>query len=201
MHFALGGLLAVACAAPLFAQAAQPQAPQAQALPQQPAGLETPWEIAPVLGEIGSHATRLGQALDKVDVNSWVQKGASDTYAAQLQSSKEQARAVADEAKALALSPEKLAPSLQLFFRIQALETMLGSLEEGLRKYQGPADAQQLAGLEAENGRNRDRFQNYIVNLAAQREQEMKVMDREAQRCRGLLTAPSSPTKASGRKR
>ena len=73
---------------------------------------------------------------------------------------------------------------------------MLNSLEAGLRKYQTVADAQALAALNAENGANRDRLQRYIVNLAAQREQDYQVMDREAQRCRGVLTqAPPKPVK------
>ena len=70
---------------------------------------------------------------------------------------------------------------------------MLNSLEEGVRKYQSPAEASALASLEAENGANRDRFQKYIVNLAAEREQDLAVMDREAQRCRGILTQTPRP--------
>lgn len=157
--------------------------------------------MAPVLQEIGAHADRLLAELDKVDVKSWVAQGASETYAAQLQSSKDQSRAISQEAKGLARNPEKLAAQLQLFFRIQAVDTMLGSVEDGIRRYQDPAGAQRLASLNAQNGLNRDRLQGYILNLAAQREQEFQVMDREAQRCRGILTAPASSGRTSGRKK
>ncbi len=175
-----------ACAAAVCAQDGATSA--------RPAGLEADWEIAAVLREIGAHAERLAPLLDKVDAKSWVEKGASDTYAAQLQSAKEQTNAVAREAKALASRPEKLSAALELHFRIQSLETILSSLEEGARKYQNPAIAQALASQAAENGANRDRLQRYIVNLAAQREQEYQAMDREAQRCRGILTqAPPRP--------
>ena len=74
---------------------------------------------------------------------------------------------------------------------VAAVETTFYSLEEGIRRYQSPADAQELAALSAENGANRERLQRYIVNLAAEREQEYQVMDKEAQRCRGILTAPA----------
>lgn len=203
MHRAVLPITLIACSVALYAQ---PQTPQPQAAPQQaaaqePAGIETPWEIAPVIEEIGAHATRLLPELDKIDVKSWLAKGASDTYAAQLQSSKDQARAIAGEAQVLSRDPEKLAASLELFFRIQGLETMLGSLGDGLRKYQSPAVAQELAALEAENGANRDRLQSYIVSLAAQREQEYRVMDHEAQRCRGILTVPASPARTPRRKK
>jgi hypothetical protein len=189
MNFALRGLFVFICAAGLYAQA--PAAGPA------PAGLETNWEIAPVLQEIAAHAGRLLPVLDGIHAQAWVEKGASDTYLAQLQSSKEQAKALQAEAKSLAASPEHLSSSLQVLFRIQGLDSLLASLEEGIRKYQGAADAQALARVAAQNGANRDRLQHYVVNLAAEREQDLQVMDREAQRCRGILTqAPPS-----GRKR
>jgi hypothetical protein len=180
MYRALRGLILGACAAALYGQA-QPAQPQ-------PAGLEPDWDIGVILQEMSVHAGRLLPVLERIDVKAWIGKGASDTYAAQLQSSKDQARAFADGARELARNPEKLSDSLELLFRIQGLETMLGSLEEGIRRYQGPALAETLASLAAENGANRDRFQRYIVNLAAEREQQFQVMDREAQRCRGILT-------------
>jgi hypothetical protein len=188
MSFALRGLAVLACAAALCAQT--------PAAPPQQAGFETSWEIAPVLQEISAHAGRLLPELDKIDVQAWVRKGASNTYAAQLESSKQQAKAIAAEAKVLAGNPEKLSASLRLLFRIQGLDTMLDSLEDGIRKYQSPAEAQALTGLAAENGANRDRLQGYIVNLAAEREQDLRVMDREAQRCRDMLIqGPSTRAK------
>ena len=81
-----------------------------------------------ILREISAHAGRLLPLLEKIDANSWVERGASDTYVAQLQSCKDQARALADGAKALANSPQKLSSSLELYFRINGLETMLASL-------------------------------------------------------------------------
>ena len=114
-----------------------------------------------------------------------------------MQSAKDQAGAISAGAKALAGNPEKLSSSLELFFRLQGLETMLGSLAEAMRKYQSPADAQALIALDAQSGENRDRFQRYIVNLATEREKEYAVMDQEAQRCRSTLTPPA----VSGRKK
>jgi hypothetical protein len=189
MKWALRTYLLAFCGAALFAQA--PSASQA-------AGLETDWDIRPVLTEISAHAGRLLPALEKVNAQSWVAKGASDTYVAQLDSSRAQARALQSGAKALAASPEHLAAALEVYFRIEGLESMLDSLEQGMRKYQSSADAEALASLAAENGANRQRFQRYIVNLAAEREQELAVMDREAQRCRGMAIQGSP---APGRKK
>jgi hypothetical protein len=193
MNCALRGLTLWACAAALYGQAQPAQ--------QQAAGLEPDWDIGVILQEMSAHAGRLLPVLDQIDVKAWLQKGASETYAAQLQSSKDQAKAFADGARDLARNPERLSASLELFFRIQGLETMLGSLEDGTRKYQDPALAQTLASLAAENGANRGRFQQYIVNLAAEREQQFQVMDREAQRCRGILTVQPAASPNSGRKK
>jgi hypothetical protein len=192
MYRALRGLTLWACAAALYGQAQPAQ--------QQPAGLEPDWDIGVILQEMSAHAGRLLPVLERIDVKAWSEKGASETYAAQLQSSKDQAKAFADGARDLARNPERLSAALELFFRIQGLEAMLGSLEEGTRKYQDPAVAQTLASLVAENGANRDRFQKYIVNLAAEREQQFQVMDREAQRCRGTLTVQPAASPNSGRK-
>jgi hypothetical protein len=184
----------------LFCAAALSQAQSSQAQPSPPPGLEPQWDIAIVLEEIGANAARLLPALDKVDARSWVAKGASDTYVAQWESSKEQARAIMDGARALAKNPERLSSALELFFRIEGLERMLGSVAEGARKYQGAQTAQSLAALHAEGGANRERFRGYMINLATEREHQFEVMDKEAQRCRATLMAPAPP-KTTGRKK
>jgi hypothetical protein len=169
---------------------------QSPASPQQSAGLESDWEIAPVLQAIGAHATKILPLLDQADSQQWMAKGAPEAYAAQLQSCKEQARALADGAKALAASPERLSGELQVLFREQGLETLLGSVAEAVRKYQSPEVAQQLVAVAAEAGGDRDRLAQYVVNLAADREKEFQVMDQETQRCRAqLLAAPAPPKK------
>ena len=179
-HRCLPGLLILSCAAALYAQT--------PAVPKPRAGLEADWDIAAVLQEISAHANRLSLLLDKFDPQEWVAKGASETYGEQLQSCKDQAKALGAGAKALAANPERLSASLEVYFRIHSLETMLASVEEVIRRYQSPANAQALTMLQAENDGNRDRLQKYIVNLASEREQDLVVMDREAQRCRGILT-------------
>jgi len=158
------------------------------------AGLEPAWNIAVIVEQIGKDTARLLPVLDTVNAADWVSRGASDTYLAQLQSSKDQARAIAAEAQALSRNPEKLSAGLQLFFRFEGLESMLNSIEDAARRYQSAQVAQTLASTFAESGANRERFRSYIVNLAAEREHQFEVMDQEAQRCRGLILAPPPKT-------
>jgi PAS domain-containing protein len=150
-------------------------------------GIEPDWDIRPVLKEIAAHAQRMVPVLEQIDSKEMARNGAPDTYIAQLNASKVQAKALATEAAALANSPEKLSADLTTLFRLLSLEKTLFSIEEGIRKYWNPAVADLLNSQMAENGANRERFQRYILDLAATHEEECAVMDHEAQRCRGIL--------------
>jgi hypothetical protein len=186
MRSVLRVLLFSACTSALLAQTAAP------------GGMSPEWDIRVILQEMAAHAGRLLPVFDKIDVKSW--GGASETYAEQLQSAKDQTRAIAAEARELARRPDKLSAALQLHFRLNGLDNIVHSLGEGIRKYQNPAVAGMLMSLSAENGANRDRFQRYVVDLAAEREEQFIVMDKEAQRCRGFL-AGQPVAKPTGRKK
>ena len=150
-------------------------------------GIEPEWDIRPVLKDIAAHSQRMIPVLEQIDGSVLTKNGAPDTYVSQINESKVQAKALATEALALSNSPDKLSADLFTFFRMQSLERTLLSIEEGIRKYWNPAVADLLASEMGQNGANRDRFQRYILDLAAEKEQECAVMDREAQRCRGFL--------------
>lgn len=167
---------------------------------QNEAGLTPEWDMRPVLKEIAAHAKRLVAALDKIDPGAWVEKGAPEAYKSQWKSTRAQAGALAGDATELSTNPERLSLALQTFFRMQSIEFTAASLAEGVRRYQNPALAEMLIGLVGENGGNRERFQRYIVDLAAQREQEYQIMDYEAQRCRGMLAKQPPAAKKSGKK-
>ncbi len=72
------------------------------------------------------------------------------------------------------------------------LEVVLTSLVDGARKYQNPALADLLRSLMNENSASRQQLRQYIVDLAAAKEQELKVMDGEAQRCRQITSKPQA---------
>ena len=63
--------------------------------------------------------------LDQIDAKEMAKNGAPDTYIAQVNESKVQAKALATEAAALANTPEKLSADLATFFRMQSLEKTL----------------------------------------------------------------------------
>lgn len=167
---------------------------------QNDAGFTPEWDMRAVLKDIAAHAKRLVPMLDKVNPGAWAAKGAPEAYQAQWKSTRAQAEALAGDALELSANPEKLPAALKTFFRMQSIEFSVASLAEGVRRYQNPALAEMLTGVAGENGANRERFQRYIVDLAAQREQEYQVMDYEAQRCRGILAKQPPAAKKSGKK-
>jgi len=154
---------------------------------QQP-GMQNDWDIHKTLEAIALHADRLAPFVDQIHPENWIAAGAPQAYVTQAKSCQSEIRAIAAAARDLSRTPEKLSGALQLLFRVRALESRLGSLGEGLRKYQNPPMADMLNGAMAEDGANLDRLQQYIVELANAKEQEFRVADEEAQRCRATIS-------------
>jgi uncharacterized protein HemY len=63
-----------------------------------------------------------------------------------------------------------------------------------VRRYQNPALADLIEAVAAEDQGDIDRMQQYLVELAAEKERQLDVVNTEAQRCRGLLSQqPAKP--------
>jgi len=88
----------------------------------------------------------------------------------------------------LSADPERLSLALEMYFRVQSVDQMAESLNEGIRKYQSPELAalirERLSGTFAA----REKMRQYIVLLAVVNEDQFKVASEEAQRCRGKLS-------------
>lgn len=161
------------------------------------AGVATPWDTAPMIASLSAQAGRLKPILDQLTPKEWVAKGAPDAYISQWKGAEDELGYLSDSAKALEKQPERLTLALDTYFRLQSLELRLNSLVEGVRNYQNPAVGDLLVGVAAENSANRDKLRQYITDLAAAKEQEFEVADKEAQRCRGVLTKQSTPKPAA----
>jgi hypothetical protein len=174
----------------------------AQSTPQpssQPS-VDAQWDISQTLGSLASQAKRLKPILDQLTPQEWVAKGAPDAYVAQWRGALSELGYLTDSAKALEEQPERLTLALDLLFRVLALERRLNSLVDGVRNYQNPAVGDLLIGVLGENSANRDKLRQYITDLAATQEQEFKIVDQEAQRCRGSLGQQPAPKAAPKKK-
>ena len=161
----------------------------------QPGGVSSEWDIRKLLDGLDVEAQHLKPIIDQVKPESWVAKGASNTYIAQWKAAEVELHYLLSSSEALSRQPEKLTLALDTYFRMQAMESTVGSVVEGVRKYQNPALANLMQNALGENNANRDRLRQYIQDLAAQKEQEFQVADREAQRCRATLMRQPSTSK------
>jgi hypothetical protein len=164
-------------------------------------GVQAAWDFAPTIGDLSAASARLGPILDQLTPKEWVAHGASSTFVAQWEATRRELGYLAGSAEALQRQPERLTTALETLFRLQAIETQIRSLAEGVRVYQNPAVGELLLSVLSENSANRDRLRQYITDLAAQKEQEFSVIDREAQRCRTDLNRPAPSQRPAAAKK
>jgi hypothetical protein len=156
-------------------------------------GVSEEWDVRTMLQNLKSRAQRLKPVLDQIQPETWVAAGGSGEYVAQWKTAETELGYLLQLTDSLAKQPDRLPLALDTYFRIDSMNLMLGSLIEGIRKYQNPAVAELVQGIMNENGGDRDRLREYVRDLATEKEQEFKIADQEAQRCRGALMR-ESPT-------
>jgi hypothetical protein len=158
------------------------------------------WDVTQATLALAAQASRLAPILDQLTPAGWVEKGAPQAYVEQWRATRQELGSLAESAKTLERTPEKLSAALDTYFRLQGLERQLASLADGVRKYQNPAVGDLLVAVMGENTTNREGLRVYISDLAAQKEQEFAVADREAQRCRATLNRQPAPAPAKRNK-
>jgi hypothetical protein len=163
----------------------------------QSGGVPPEWEVRKQMTALAEHVQRFEPVLDQIHAEEWVKKGAPQAYVDQLGRTRAEIGYLVGSANELAAHPERLTIALDTFFRMQSVEAMLRSVAAGIRKYQNPAVAELLQGLMTDTGVDRDKLRQYLVDLAADREQQYKVMDQEAQRCRAALSGRANPAAKS----
>ena len=76
---------------------------------------------------------------------------------------------------------------------VRVLAARLFSFRVGVRKYQSGTLADGFNRVSAGNSNDKARLALHVLNLANLREQACKTADKEAQRCRGILTRQAPP--------
>ena len=149
----------------------------------------TPWDFKKTIENLTDYSKRLHPMLEQVKSADW--KDAPEGYAAQQKLVKTQLESIAILTQNLAKDPERLPEVLDLFFRYETFDLTLASLVEGVRRYQNPAVADLITGMRNANSPARQALKDYMMELATTKDQELRIVDREAQRCRGVLLKPS----------
>lgn len=165
---------------------------------QQPAaGLDTPWDVRKILTDLTAQAAQLKPLLAQINPQQWADKGASSTYILQWQTAQRELNDVLISTQRLSQKTDSIALALDTYFRFEALEVTARSLDEGAERYGPRTSAGQLAAYVAHTFDSRQRLRDYLQDLAVSTEQNFKIADEEAQRCRGIISkeAPSTAKK------
>lgn len=151
-------------------------------------GVAPSWDIQKLIASLGAQAQHLAPLIDQVKPETWVAKGAPETYISQWKTTQAELKYFLAISQQFSKKPERLSFALETYFHMQAMDQFLGSLIEGIRRYQSVDLANHAQTLSDENSSNRERLRQYITDLSKQQEQEMRVMDQEAQRCRTTIS-------------
>ncbi len=161
-------------------------------------GLETPWDVRKTIADVLKQADQLRPVLLGLDPQQWsAQKGAPDAYIVQRSAAERQLNDLTIATKLFSGRPESLSLGLDLYFRLEALDTTARSLDEGAKEYANRATADKLAQLIAADFNSRQQLRSDLRDLAKSQEEDFKIADEEAQRCRGTISreAPAAPSK------
>lgn len=158
------------------------------------AGLESPWDVRKILADLSTQTTQMKPLLAQLNPQQWADKGASSTYILQWQTAQRQLDDVLISTQRLSQKTESLSLALDTYFRMEALEVSARSLEEGVQRYGSRALADRLNAYVAHSFDSRQRLRDYLQDLAASTEQNFKIADEEAQRCRGMISKEAPAT-------
>ncbi len=153
-------------------------------------GVTPGWELKKQLDGLVAQTRRLTPLLEQVKPQDW----GADGYREQHKSAQAEVEYLARSAAALALEPEKMTLALEAFLRLEGLERMLDSLSEGVRRYQNPALAELIQGTISENLVHRARLRNYLTELVATKQDELRIANEEAQSCRTAAMSRAAAT-------
>lgn len=162
-------------------------------------GLLPDWELKPKLEEVIRQTQRFTPLVEKLTPEEWQKEGAPASYVDQRKSLLTEILYLEQTTRALMRRPDRMTLALEAFTRLQTIESRVVSLSAAVRRYQNPAIADLLDGLMSETAASREVVRQYAWELVAEREQEMSVLEKEAQRCRinstRVVTPPAPPVK------
>lgn len=159
----------------------------------QSGGIPPEWEVQKQMAALAEHVQRVDPVLEQLKPDDWVKQGAPAEYTEQIKRTRSEIGYLIGSTKELAAHSERLTIALETYFRMQSADAMLRSVAAGVRKYQNPALADLLQSLIADTSSDREKLRQYVVDLAADREQQFRVADQEAQRCRAVLSKQPRP--------
>ena len=166
-------------------------------------GVAAVWDVRANIASLVADVQKVEPLLRRVDAPHWVTKGAPEAYVRQHASAQAALQQLILATQRLAQDPEKIPATVDVYFELERMELLMNSLRDGVRKYQSDDLANMFTQVMGTNILHRDRLRQHIRDLAIARENEFKIANEEAQRCRGMLTrqapAPTPPARSKSR--
>jgi hypothetical protein len=163
-------------------------------------GVTPDWDVRTSMGALAKDISKLEPVVQLIKPKQWLLEGAPQTYVKQFESVQNSLKYLVQGAQQLEQEPARLTTAIDVLFRMQKMEVLLGSLKDGVRRYQSPDLADRLAAMLGKNNNHAERLREHITDLAMTREQEFQVVDTEAQRCRSALVQPEPKREKGSRK-
>jgi hypothetical protein len=156
---------------------------------QQIAGVENNYDARKIIEAVIKSDQDLRPILSSLNTREWYEsKGAPSTYNLQWQSAQNELHYVETAGNSVLQHVDSLPSLLDLYFRMEALELTARSLAEGARQYAPRDQAQTLDAWVGQGFEARRRMREYMQDVATEVEQNFKIADEEAQRCRAAIT-------------
>jgi hypothetical protein len=170
----------------LFAQAASPAA-------QPSAGAPADWDMRPRIEKLGQNVGRLKPVFDQIKPGSWAIEGGPEAYQRQQKACSDGLTYVQNAVARWSAQPDKLSLMLETLIRIESMDQQAISLSQGVRRYQNPAVADILDSMLNSLSGDLEWLRGQSLEMSQQREKELEVAQKEAQRCRTQILQPRSP--------
>jgi hypothetical protein len=158
-------------------------------------GLPAEWEVREWANRLGQQMDALAPQIERFDTAQW--SGAAAAYTEQRTTASKEAGFAAAAAKQLAERPTGLSKAFELHLRVQAVEGLVMGLAAASRDYQRDSVAETTLNMMAESREPHSRLRDYIMDLAASKDQELAAIDEEAQRCRAVMLRQPLATPAT----
>jgi len=157
----------------------------------QSGGVAPEWDVRVQAEKLSKDIGALRAMVSQLEPDRWMIVGAPESMARRRRQALAEMSAVEQAGQTVAAQPERFAPALEL---LQHLDTALLEthwLIHAVRKYQNPAMADVMESALEPYENARIGLRNYVQDLSASREKEMEVAEKEAQRCREMLSRPA----------
>lgn len=151
----------------------------------QEGGILPRWEVVELAEGLEEQAAKVKTLLGNVDPSKW--EGAAPAYVQQLESIDRDLDNLTLSSQALARKPETLSVVVDTFLWLDRVQSMMGSMTDGVRRYQSSALADLMESSRGKHVKALEDLKEYMRQLAVASEDRLAIAHQEAQRCRAQL--------------